>query len=694
MNIMRRLKRKSLHDVYAYAKYKLNAKKAFRENLGFCNKTDQFNIDDWNRYLGVENPESLFKKFKQYESEDGYAFFPDYSLSMSGDTSTSRDLEFVVNMSIEHKFDVLGSGFKEINLTNSPGVCEDQVTRRKKEMAEQVAKLNNTCKLQNEIQFYSPIDWHLDSKTLKRWPDDKWYTDINPGDLGNSDIKMPWEVSRFHHAGPLGYYAFLNNDYNVAIELQIHILDWIAANKLCRGVNWRNAMEAGIRATNWLFAVSYLWKKNLVEQEFLCVFHKSLYEHAKYISMNIEKNSFGANNHYLCNLLGLIAIGAALPWCQESDKWLLYGRNEISKEMDNQVNSDGSHFEASTFYHRFVTEIFVACHRILTSLPISRKNKLYATNDASYETESLLPERYSQKLFGMIEFIKSISKPGNRMPQIGDNDSGRLFWLPLPFVKKDSVSVNWKLESYADLEGYCNKRLDKYKNTELGWSKKSSGEYESIWFPDFGLGVIKSLRLFLVISCGGNGGYRFGGHAHNDKLSFEMSLDGNDVIVDSGTYVYTSFPEMRNMFRSTISHNTVVFPGLEQNVISDEDLFKLPDKSKAKMDKFGVDFFVGEHIGYGFNCKRTFNISENRLQVKDFTEKPGGYCVLNLHPDVSWKDGILLRSNAIVRLDYNDFSDISVESAQYSPRYGVKVDTQRLVMKRTGKYSTFNLSWN
>ena len=82
------------------------------------------------------------------------------------------------------------------------------------------------------------------------------------------------------------------------------------------------------------------------------------------------------------------------------------------------------------------------------------------------------------------------------------------------------------------------------------------------------------------------------------------------------------------------------------------------------------------------------------MQVKDFTEKPGGYCVLNLHPDVSWKDGKLSRSNAIVRLDYSDFSDISVESAQYSPRYGVKVDTQRLVMKRTGKYSTFNLSWN
>ena len=710
MGIFQKLRGKSLADILTSVKYKVDQRKKLQEGIDFYKKIDQFSSDDWKDQLGVDNHEILFETISKYESDSGYVFFPRNVAGLSNKTAVHCDLEFLVNMIYAHKFDVLGSGFKEMNLSASPGITKEQVDRRREGMMEEIFSINNNSVLFDNISSYSPINWHLDTKTLKKWPDDKWFIDINPGDIESSDIKMPWEVSRFYHAGPLGLFAYLNNDNDAANELKFQIIDWIAANRVFHGVNWRNAMEAGIRATNWLLGVSFLWQKNFVDSEFLWLFHKSMYEHANFIFINLEKNSFGSNNHYLGDLMGLISIGAALPWMPESDEWLIFATKEIVKEMDTQVNSDCSHFEASTSYHRFVTEIFAICHSIITSLPDSRKKQLLEnsktfifdkvsvvnnhSNTSHSESTALLPERFSEKLYGMIELLKLISKPNGNIPQIGDNDSGRVIWLPLPFDVTNDDSVNSLLGSTESLIDYRNKNLRKHETTRFGWNKKQYMENISIWFPDFGLGVIKNLRLFIVISCGGNGGYGFGGHAHNDKLSFEMSLDGHDVIVDSGTYVYTSFPEMRNMFRSTMSHNTVVFPGLEQNVISDEDLFKLPDKSKAKMDKFGVDFFVGEHIGYGFNCKRTFNISENRLQVKDFTEKPGGYCVLNLHPDVSWKDGKLSRSNAIVRLDYSDFSDISVESAQYSPRYGVKVDTQRLVMKRTGKYSTFYLSWN
>lgn len=83
-------------------------------------------------------------------------------------------------------------------------------------------------------------------------------------------------------------------------------------------------------------------------------------------------------------------------------------------------------------------------------------------------------------------------------------------------------------------------------------------------FPDFGLIIVKSKRLFLAVMTGSIGKEGCGGHAHNDKLSFELNVDGNDVVVDAGTYLYSPIPEMRNKFRSAEVHSSVRIEGKEQ----------------------------------------------------------------------------------------------------------------------------------
>src|SRR5205823_4513651 len=68
----------------------------------------------------------------------------------------------------------------------------------------------------------------------------------------------------------------------------------------------------------------------------------------------------------------------------------------------------------------------------------------------------------------------------------------------------------------------------------------------------------------LVID-GGAHGYRNGGHAHSDALSVSLTVRGVPLLIDTGTGCYTADPELRDRFRSTALHNTLVLDGRQQS---------------------------------------------------------------------------------------------------------------------------------
>lgn len=61
-----------------------------------------------------------------------------------------------------------------------------------------------------------------------------------------------------------------------------------------------------------------------------------------------------------------------------------------------------------------------------------------------------------------------------------------------------------------------------------------------------------------------------------------MSIDGKEIFIDPGTYVYNSNYEMRNKFRSTCMHNTVQIENEEQNLIDFDNLFALKERTFSK----------------------------------------------------------------------------------------------------------------
>src|SRR5262249_50670253 len=73
-------------------------------------------------------------------------------------------------------------------------------------------------------------------------------------------------------------------------------------------------------------------------------------------------------------------------------------------------------------------------------------------------------------------------------------------------------------------------------------------------YPDFGLYLLRSRRMYLSIRCGSFGLVGNGSHAHHDQLSIEFCLDGRNLILDPGTYLYTPLKHRREEYRRAQAH--------------------------------------------------------------------------------------------------------------------------------------------
>jgi hypothetical protein len=452
------------------------------------------------------------------------------------------------------------------------------------------------------------IDWHRDFKTGYRWDPDTYYKDIKIP-YGKADIKVPWELSRFQHAVTLGQAYWLTNDDKYAQEFASQVTDWIDSNKPLFGVNWQCTMDVAIRTCNWIAGYSFLKDSPRITDAFLLKFLKSLYQHGKHIRKNLEYSEVLTSNHYLSNITGLVYLGVLFPEFKESGEWKQFGIQELIREMQKQVYPDGCDFEASTCYHRLVLEFF-----FYSTLLVVINDPVFDGRNHRSVSEKVFGPEYTDKLYRMFDAVLYLLKPNGMMPQIGDNDSGRLH----AFAERDVLDMRYLLALGAVFFqeaafkvrefGLCEETLWIFGKDGLeiwqGLPENSLASLRSRSFPDAGWYVMRHEKNYMIISCGPNGQNGNGGHAHNDKLSFELMIKGEDAIVDPGTYLYTPDPLSRNIFRSTTFHNTVTIDGMDQNGFSPSDrlLFTMQNDSHPKAIRWDMgtdmDIFIGEHYGY------------------------------------------------------------------------------------------------
>ena len=537
-------------------------------------------------------------------------------------------------------------------------------------------------KLTPEAERYRPIEWHSDFKSGYRWNPKTFYRNIRYGHVEGVDVKIPWELSRFQHLNKLGQAYILTRDRKYSEEFVNQITDWIKNNPVGFGVNWYYAMDVAIRAVNWLVSMEYFYKNDNIPEDFIEKFYSSIYQHGKFIRSHLEYSSQLTMNHYIANIVGLFFISVYCPFFKKSKEWQGFALRELSKEIEKQVYSDGCSFEASTSYHGLVLEML-----FLAKLLGDRAGIIF-------------PKVYRNRLRKMFEFSLYCVKPNGMIPQIGDNDSGRFLVFSKRPILEHKYLLNLAAIYYEDSRFKVSK-FDFYEESFWVFGNKGKELYDNLpvrkqpivpkSFPDAGWFTIRRNNDYCFISCGSNGQNGKGGHAHNDKLSFELMLYGQDIIVDPGTYVYTSHPKERNKFRSTKYHNTITFNGYEQNEISANAIFSLPDRVKIASAALTE---TDENITFQGGIRYLDLTHKRRIRLdKDSCTWTIADCIssgkmvnarltLHLSPEVLFDKGSIFSKTTNKRIASIEIPGHSIEKSKYdySPEYGVKVRAECLVV--------------
>jgi len=537
-----------------------------------------------------------------------------------------------------------------------------------------------------------PLDWHLDFKSGYRWKPKTYYKDIKYPVKAweGADIKIPWEISRFNYLTQLGEAYWLTGDEKYGKKFVYLISDWIGNNPVKQGLNWNSTIEAGIRVANWIVGWYFFKDSQAITPEFMAKFLNSLLIHGGFIKSNLEYSEGLTSNHYISNIVGLFYLGLFLLEFKEGKEWLSFSKQELEKEMEKQVYPDGMDFEASTCYHRFVLELF-----FYTAL-LARINGIDFSSD------------YLSRLRKMFDFVLYTLKPDGKMPQIGDNDSGRLHKFEAG--EKEVLDMKYLLDLGAIFFGEAKYKIREFTlSPEVLWifaaeglrdwrnmPERTIGGLKSNNFSDAGIYIMREGSNYSIVSSGPNGQNGNGGHSHNDKLSFEIFIDGEEVFIDPGSYVYTSYPIWRDRFRSTRFHNTLTIDEQEQSRFL--TLFSMVEQAKPKIIRWGtndtLDIFIGEHYGYTrlpdnlihqrtikfYKKKGRWEFQDNVYNLENRFHR--GHTIkwsLILHPDIEIEDfgSLRTRKNKRIKMSFENGIEIYQEDTWYSPEYGVKIPTKK-----------------
>ena len=549
---------------------------------------------------------------------------------------------------------------------------------------------------------YQPINWAYDPVRKVSFPEGFPYKewDLFRDRPKDADVKFPWELARCQHFLTLAQAWRVTGEARFAMEVVDEIRDFHEKNPPGVGVNWTCTMDVGIRAANWAIALDLVNNCEDLPEEYLFDAYCHLFDHGHFIRANLENTYETTSNHYLSNVVGLHFIGAFFQDLPAGKEWIDFSARSVQKEIDVQVLPDGADFESSVPYHRLVIELFLSSYRLADHLgqPFSA--------------------HFSKRLGDMLDYLVGVLLPNGEMPVFGDADDGRLM------IATDYC--DWNRKDARHLFGPASLALGNETLCRLApdWSA-----WEAVWwgfnidnftpagelpgsnvklYPQAGAAMSRTANgRYLMVTNSIVGTVGFGNHKHNEQLSFELHDEFVPLVVDPGSWVYTSDFEGRNLHRSTAYHNTIMIDGVEQNEFNPEWLFRMFEKANPEHLKFeqsgDVVVYEGLHRGYETQLEQqvlhTRRFEHDRatgaLAILDKLSGTGTHALLwsfHFHPSVSPRldaaqRTVFLQSNDKTwALTWDDEAmAASLDDTWFSPSYGEREATRALRLKLSNR---------
>ena len=414
------------------------------------------------------------------------------------------------------------------------------------------------------------------------------------------DIKYVWELNRHLQLVTLGQAYALTGEkkwLNSAAQL---LSSWFDQCPYLQGPNWTSSLELAIRLINW----AALWQliggdnspafEGEAGQRFKQRWLESIFQHCDLIVRHYSRHS-SANNHLLGELTGVYVASRIWPCWLSVSRWGKSAKQELEHEANLQNGPDGVNREQAFAYQAFVAEFLLIAERV---------------GQASGDPFS---EAYLTRISAMMTFVASIMDVSGNVPEIGDADDAEVLRLD-PTSGRDRFRCMLEMGGRRFGRGdWLARKMPEREEPEWFYGKPLSDlaappsestttrlDFNDSGYFVFGSGFGTAHEIKGLIDCGALGYLGIAAHGHADALSLVLSVAGEQILVDPGTYAYRADMKWREYFRGTSAHNTVRVDGLNQSISGGR--FMWTHKAKAKVERLersGEEFLItGSHDGY------------------------------------------------------------------------------------------------
>lgn len=419
------------------------------------------------------------------------------------------------------------------------------------------------------------------------------------------------------------------------------IARWIAENSPGQGHGW-DPYPTSLRVVNW---VKWVLAGNALDESA----RHSLAVQARWLRRRLEYHLLG--NHLWANAKALVFAGAFFAGA-EADLWRDRGLVLLRRELGEQILADGGHFERSPMYHAIVLEDLLDLVQLAAMHP-----GLFAEVDIA---------RWKTTTMRMLRWLRVMTHPDGEIALFNDAALG--------------IAPN-----RAALEAYA---------STLGLPQDPAPLAAIEAMPDSGYVRLQAGSAVLIADVGAIGPDYLPGHAHADTLSFELSLHGRRVLVNSGTSTYEPGSE-RLRQRGTAAHNTVTVDGQDSSEVWSS--FRVARRARPHDVAWGVDatgslWVAAAHDGYRrlpgrVTHRRRWEMDEKRLRVVDvlagsYTDAKASFRFgpgMQLRPEGAGA-GVVLTDAWVMHWQVRGHGAQAATPGSWHPRFGVSEPCQVLLL--------------